>query len=378
MTTLRMNTLGIFSHALLLLFFTQTNAVGQVGAVIDGEEYRGDYVVLRSAANTVDVFLGVEFDHSAVGTANVYGGQLLNYYSTIGTANVYGGRAVNCGGIDTLNLFNEGGVGNFSGTIGTVNIKDNGILWNENGYIGAANVYHNGLLENDDTSPTAGGKTLIGTLNLFDGTVVNSGRINEMTYFGGEYKRRDPGLTGWGNYRDRIGTLTLAGNATGILDWGNVENLQFADNGSGILCIFAFTDGAEFGFKGIQAESVNLSHGNIWLDLSGIGTFSESWENTFTNLFADGGSLADLFGLDTIDGTENLNSLTAFWGNGEYLWFTILSEGVFVNDDWNFLDGQITWNGNFDNVRWATPEPGTLAVLGLGLAGLAAARRRRK
>jgi len=217
------------------------------------------------------------------------------------------------------------------------------------------------------------------------GTINNSGRIDNLTYEGGTYNARS-GLLG---ETGTIGRLTLAGDsAQNSGNWGNVENLRFDNNGNGILSIAAFVNdtpmvqtfstestGASLGFtSSINAGSINLTNGNLALNLTGID------EGLYTSFLA-GVFISDFFDNTTaVTGIAGLGSLQLI---RDEEWFYVLNDGVFGSGwDLNFSTGLLSWNGTAmswnggdDNV---VPAPATLAIVALGLAGLGYVRSRRK
>jgi hypothetical protein len=105
-------------------------------------------------------------------------------------------------------------------------------------------------------------------------------------------------------------------------------------------------------------ESVDLTHGRIELSLSGtVGDwFGTSW------------GWNDIFGIESVDGWKYA-LFNATWEDGN-------------STDWLAYNETWKWNGYIvafsDTGMSVTPEPATLAMIGLGLAGLGYARRRQQ
>jgi len=131
-------------------------------------------------------------------------------------------------------------------------------------------------------------------------------------------------------------------------------------------------------FSGINAQNINLTNGNIALDLSGIAFLGDNVYSVLLNAFgASGFSLSALLGIDESNVTGNVMSLASLQLIGFYDDpYTIFnSDRGGLAEGWRFnpLTGMIT----HDNI---VPEPATIAIIGIGLAGLgfARARQRRK
>jgi hypothetical protein len=198
---------------------------------------------------------------------------------------------------------------------------------------------------------------------------------------------------------DDSGTYSMTGNAGSNFGSGDQNRwLAAADSFDTSVGTFSITQ-AEAGAGGDDVESSKLMlessatgefgrqknyDGGQWLDSNDADTvtwdFSTSsiMANAFGFYLSDANDQGASLRLIFDDGSEHIEQLDSDLQNGNLMYATFISDAL-INSATLIFD-----NGTFNNDGWGidtitvaqVPEPGTLALLGLGLAGLTFARRR--
>jgi hypothetical protein len=276
--------------------------------------------------------------------------------------------------------YNGSGSGS-TGVIGMLNFNsgviENGIA-NGTGIIDIA-VLNGGTLHNGANGTGTG---VIKTAILNDGAKLynsyngGTGSIETLIYNGGSY------LAAAG--KSSIETLTLNNNKTGSAGEFNksaIGTVGFGEN-YGLLTVTAngsfdsFTDSVGIYGNSSATAAIDLTGANVAVNLKGLFADNSGSREAFIEDF--GGTLyfADLFSkFSAVTGTDAFASLSILYSDAESDEITPTSlKGWNLGTD-EARGAFITYNAK---TSAATPEPATVLMFGLGLAGVAALRRRKK
>lgn len=130
------------------------------------------------------------------------------------------------------------------------------------------------------------------------------------------------------------------------------------------------------------------NYGSNWLDSNDadavtwtIGSSILTGANAFGFYLSDANDQGASLKLVFDDGTEHIEQLNNPLSNGNLMYATFISDALLSSATLLFDNGSYENDGwGIDNITLAyipVPEPTTLALLGLGLVGLGAARRRK-
>jgi len=219
-----------------------------------------------------------------------------------------------------------------------------------------------------DTSVQAGNNTVRrGTAWLRNDTnfgvnIGINGTVSDLTMTGGTV-----------NNAGRIDNLTVGGGTYG--GTGTVGNLKFQSN-SDVFTIAGWRNDDGFGF--MDAGTVDLTNANLVLNLSGMFDNSDvrggadAWVSAFFGTFgSDALSWERLFGTESVGNTDAMNSFSIHRGDEDSMISWTAESGWSGTRLLAFSGAGVTV------VPIAAPEPGTLAIIGLGLVGLGLLRRRK-
>jgi hypothetical protein len=230
----------------------------------------------------------------------------------------------------------------------------------QNGLAGFADRSIANITVNRGIGINQNGSTVTGLVDVRGGEFANEGTIGNVTVSGGTFMNRSDSII--------LGSLLMTG--------GTVNNIGLIDDlvyGGGT---YNANENARIGnlslYAGRQFDVNSLATiaGTFGVDSIGLAGADLVW-----NLSGSLGDNLGFFGWDDIFGVD-------FTGGEQVALFTVNWDGGYAEfNASNFGQAQsfggMTIIATMDGIA-ITPEPATLAILGLGLAGLGYARRRQQ
>ncbi len=207
------------------------------------------------------------------------------------------------------------------------------------------------------------GSTYDGVLENFD--LADYTVTNETAQDVGATGSQATWITAGSAFETKVGTFTMSQPNTA--NNGNVRDdlLMIEDNTTG-----------EFGR--------DANYDSRWLDSNDaqevIWSILDGNFNAFGFYLSDPNDQGAKLRLTYEDGSSDFLDITSPLGNGTIAYITVFSDVFFSSASLTFDNNTTRADGwGIDNVRIArVPEPGTLALLGLGIAGIGLARRRKQ